>query len=163
MSPSPLPQRRTDAALLIATWFGCGYAPVGPGTAGSLAALVIAIALHLAYGFGRGTFLLLTAVLLLPGVWAADVLAKRIGQKDPHVVVVDEVLGQWLTLVGAATLNWKSWLAAFALFRLFDIWKPPPARQLEALPGGIGIVADDLMAGLYGALAIFLLDRFQLF
>jgi len=163
MSLSPLPRRRIDAALLIATWFGCGYAPVGPGTAGSLAALVIAIALNLTYGSGRGTFLLLTAIFLLPGVWAAGVFAKRIGQKDPHVVVVDEVLGQWLTLVGAATLNWKSWLAAFVLFRLFDIWKPPPARQLEALPGGIGIVADDLMAGLYGALAIFLLDRLQLF
>jgi phosphatidylglycerophosphatase A len=163
MSLSPLPRRRIDAALLIATWFGCGYAPVGPGTAGSLAALVIAIALNLTYGSGRGTFLLLTAIFLLPGVWAAGVFAKRIGQKDPQVVVVDEVLGQWLTLVGAATLNWKSWLAAFVLFRLFDIWKPPPARQLEALPGGIGIVADDLMAGLYGALAIFLLDRFQLF
>jgi phosphatidylglycerophosphatase A len=163
MSLSPLPRRRIDAALLIATWFGCGYAPVGPGTAGSLAALVIAIALNLTYGSGRGTFLLLTAIFLLPGVWAAGVFAKRIGQKDPQVVVVDEVLGQWLTLVGAATLNWKSWLAAFVLFRLFDIWKPPPARQLEALPGGIGIVADDLMAGLYGALAIFLLDRLQLF
>jgi phosphatidylglycerophosphatase A len=163
MSLSPLPRRRIDAAFLIATWFGCGYAPVGPGTAGSLAALVIAIVLHLAYGSGRGTFLLLTVLLLLPGIWAADVFAERIGQKDPHVVVVDEVLGQWLTLAGTATLNWKSWLAAFALFRLFDIWKPPPARQVEALPGGIGIVADDLMAGLYGALAIFLLDRLQLF
>jgi len=163
MSLSPLPKRGIDAALLIATWFGCGYVPVGPGTAGSFAALIIAIVLHLSYGSGRGTFLLLTAVLLMPGIWAAGEFAKRIGQKDPQVVVVDEVLGQWLTLAGASTLNWKSWLAAFALFRLFDIWKPPPARQLEALAGGIGIVADDLMAGLYGALAIFLLDRFQLF
>jgi phosphatidylglycerophosphatase A len=163
MSLSPLPKRRVDAALLIATWFGCGYVPVGPGTAGSLAALAIAIVLHLSYDSGRGTFLLLAAALLLPGIWAAGAFAKQIGQKDPHVVVVDEVLGQWLTLAGTSTLNWKSWLAAFALFRLFDIWKPPPARQLEALPGGIGIVADDLMAGLYGALAIFLLDQFQLF
>jgi phosphatidylglycerophosphatase A len=163
MSLSPLPKRGIDAALLIATWFGCGYVPVGPGTAGSLAALFIAIALHVSHGSGRATFLLLTVILLVPGVWAADIVAKRIGQKDPHIVVVDEVLGQWLTLAGTATLNWKSWLAAFALFRIFDIWKPPPARQLEALPGGIGIVADDLMAGLYGALAIFLLDRFQLF
>jgi phosphatidylglycerophosphatase A len=163
MSLSPLPKRGIDLALLVATWFGCGYVPVGPGTVGSLAALIIAIALHLSYGSGRGTFLLLTGVLLIPGVWAAGLVAKRIGQKDPQIVVVDEVLGQWLTLAGAATLNWKSWLAAFALFRIFDIWKPPPVRQLEALPGGIGIVADDLMAGLYGALAIFLLDRFQLF
>jgi phosphatidylglycerophosphatase A len=163
MSLSPLPKYGVDTALLIATWFGCGYVPVGPGTAGSLAALLIAIALHAWYGSGRGTFLLLTGILLVPGVWAADATAKRIRQKDPHIVVVDEVLGQWLTFAGVSTLNWKSWLTAFALFRLFDIWKPPPARQLEALPGGIGIVADDLMAGLYGSLAIFLLDRFQLF
>jgi phosphatidylglycerophosphatase A len=163
MSLSPQPKRRVDAALLIATWFGCGYAPVGPGTAGSLAALAIAIALNRLDGSGNGTFLLLTGALLVPAVWAASVVSQRVGQKDPHIVVVDEVLGQWLTLAGASTLNWKSWLAAFVLFRLFDIWKPPPARQLEALPGGIGIVADDLMAGLYGALAIFLLDRFQLF
>jgi phosphatidylglycerophosphatase A len=163
MNLSPPPKRRVDAALLIATWFGCGYAPVGPGTAGSLAALAIAIGLNRLDGSGNGTFLLLAGALLVPGVWAASVVAQRVGQKDPHIVVVDEVLGQWLTLAGASTLNWKSWLAAFVLFRLFDIWKPPPARQLEALPGGIGIVADDLMAGLYGALAIFLLDRFQLF
>ena len=163
MNLSPPPKRRVDAALLIATWFGCGYAPVGPGTAGSLAALAIAIGLNRLDGSGNGTFLLLAGALLVPGVWAASVVAQRVGQKDPHIIVVDEVLGQWLTLAGASTLNWKSWLAAFVLFRLFDIWKPPPARQLEALPGGIGIVADDLMAGLYGALAIFLLDRFQLF
>jgi phosphatidylglycerophosphatase A len=163
MNLSPPPKRRVDAALLIATWFGCGYAPVGPGTAGSLAALAIAIGLNRLDGSGNGTFLLLAGALLVPGVWAASVVAQRVGQKDPQIVVVDEVLGQWLTLAGASTLNWKSWLAAFVLFRLFDIWKPPPARQLEALPGGIGIVADDLMAGLYGALAIFLLDRFQLF
>jgi phosphatidylglycerophosphatase A len=162
MTTPPSSDTKGALARVIATWFGCGYFPIGPGTVGSLAALIIAIALHLAYGSGRGTFLLLAIVLLLPGVWAADVFAKRIGQKDPHIVVVDEVLGQWVTLAGAPAFNWKTWLVAFALFRLFDIWKPPPARQLEALPGGIGIVADDLMAGLYGALAIFLLDRFQL-
>jgi phosphatidylglycerophosphatase A len=69
-------------------------------------------------------------------------------------VVVDEVLGQWITLAGALTLNWKSWVAAFVLFRLFDIWKPPPVRRLESLPGGMGIVADDLMAGVYGSLVL---------
>ena len=78
-------------------------------------------------------------------------------------MVVDEVIGQWITLAGAATFNWKTWLAAFVLFRLLDIWKPAPVRQLESLPGGWGIVADDVMAGLYGALAIFVLDRFHLF
>ena len=84
-------------------------------------------------------------------------------RKDPGIVVVDEVLGQWITLAGAASLNWKSWLAAFCLFRLFDIWKPPPVRQLEALPSGAGIVADDVMVGIYGALVLFVMGCFNLY
>jgi phosphatidylglycerophosphatase A len=155
--------RRSSGAFLIATWFGCGYAPVAPGTAGSLAALIIAIALYYFGGFGRGTLLVLTAILLAPGVWSAGVVAKETNITDPHIVVVDEVIGQWITLAGTATFNWKSWLAAFVLFRLLDVWKPTPARQLESLPGGWGIVADDVMAGLYGALAIFVLDHLHLF
>jgi len=154
---------RNSTAFLIATWFGCGYAPKAPGTAGSLAALLIAIALQYYAGSGRWTLLLLTAILLAPGIWAADVVAKQTNTSDPQIVVVDEVIGQWITLAGAATFNWKTWLAAFVLFRLLDMWKPTPARQLESLPGGWGIVADDVMAGLYGALAIFVLDRFHLF
>ncbi len=154
--------RRSSGAFLIATWFGCGYAPKAPGTAGSLAGLVIAIALNYA-GYGRGTLLLLTAILLAPGIWSASVVARETNITDPQIVVVDEVIGQWITLAGAATFNWKTYLAAFVLFRLLDIWKPAPARQLESLPGGWGIVADDVMAGLYGALAIFVLDRLHLF
>jgi phosphatidylglycerophosphatase A len=159
---SPVP-RRNSSAFLIATWFGCGFAPVAPGTAGSLAGLLIAIGLFYFGGYGRGTLLLLTAILLAPAIWAAGVVARQINQKDPQIVVVDEVIGQWITLAGAATFNWKTWLAAFVLFRLLDMWKPVPARQLESLSGGWGIVADDVMAGLYGALAIFVLDRFHLF
>lgn len=159
------PSRGAKSAIarLLATWFGCGYASVAPGTAGSFAALVIAVVLHVYAGAGRASLLLLTILLLVPGVWAAGVIAREEGQRDPHLVVIDEVLGQWLTLAGATVFNWKSFLAAFALFRILDIWKPPPVRQLEALPGGLGIVADDIMAGVYGALAIFLLDQFQLF
>jgi phosphatidylglycerophosphatase A len=71
------------------------------------------------------------------------------------MVVIDEVLGQWLTLLGATAFNWKTFLAAFVLFRLFDIWKPWPVRRFENLPEGSGIVADDLAAGVYGA--VFLL------
>ena len=151
------------AARAIATWFGCGYSPVGPGTAGSLAAILIAVVLHSAYGAERGTFLILAALLLAPGIWAADVVARLEQRSDPGIVVVDEVIGQWIALAGASTLNWKSLLAAFIAFRLFDIWKPPPVRQLEKLQGGLGIVADDVMAGIYGALAIFVLDRFGIF
>jgi len=78
-------------------------------------------------------------------------------------VVVDEVVGQWITLAGAFTLNWKSWLAAFVLFRLFDVWKPFPVRRLERLPGGVGIVADDAMAGVYSALVLFAAGWFNLY
>jgi len=158
---------RNSGAFLIATWFGCGYAPKAPGTAGSLAALVVAIALHYVLGYGAGyeraTLLLATAILLAPGIWSAGVVARETNKPDPQIVVVDEVIGQWITLASAATFNWKTYLAAFVLFRLLDMWKPAPARQLESLPGGWGIVADDVMAGLYGALAIFLLDRLHVF
>jgi len=129
--------------------------------------LIIAIALHYLTGYSatyeRGTLLLLTAIVLAPGIWSASVVAKETNTTDPQIVVVDEVIGQWIALAGAATFNWKSWIAAFVLFRLLDMWKPAPARQLENLPGGWGIVADDVMAGLYGALAIFVLDRFHVF
>ena len=151
------------AARVIATWFGCGHAPIAPGTAGSLAALAIAIAAHQLFGSGRETFLILSILLLGPGIWSAGVVARLENKEDPGLVVVDEVIGQWITLCGASTFNWKTWLAALALFRALDVWKPPPARQLENLPGGVGIVADDVMAGLYGALAIFVIDRFGIF
>ena len=83
-----------------------------------------------------------------------DLEAKTSGRKDPGHIVVDEVVGQWITLAAAGTLNWKTRSAAFLLFRLFDIWKPAPARQFEALPGGTGIMADDVMAGIYGAVSL---------
>ena len=150
-------------ATLLSTWFGCGYSPKAPGTAGSLAALAIAIALHHYLGFTPLHFLLLAAILFLPAVWAAGVTARACGLKDPQFVVVDEVIGQWIALAGAASLNWKSFLAAFALFRLFDIWKPPPVRQLESLPGGWGINLDDVMAGVYAALVLWAAARFNLY
>jgi len=150
-------------ATLLATWFGCGYSPKAPGTAGSLAALLIAIALRHYLGFTALDFLLLAAILFLPAVWAAGVTERASGLKDPQFVVVDEVVGQWIALAGAASLNWKSFLAAFALFRLFDIWKPPPVRQLESLPGGWGINLDDVMAGVYAALVLWAAARFNLY
>ncbi len=150
-------------ARLIATWFGCGYAPKAPGTAGSLAAIVIAWALHAYAGVTAMGMGWLAILLSIPGIWASDVVARESGGKDPQIVVVDEVVGQWMTLAGATALNWKSWLLAFVLFRLFDIWKPPPVRQLERLPGGLGIVADDAMAGVYGALVLFAAGWFNLY
>jgi phosphatidylglycerophosphatase A len=97
-----------------------------------------------------------------PGIWAADVTAKASGCKDPGLVVVDEVVGQWLTLAAAPTFQLIPVLCAFFLFRLLDIWKPFPVRQLEALQGGWGIMADDVMAGAYGALVLWLLGYWRL-
>ena len=148
---------------LIAMWFGCGYAPAAPGTAGSAAALVLAVVLHRYLGWGALEFGALAVCFLVPGVWASHVVAAGSGEKDPSIVVVDEVVGQWLTLAGISAFSWRSWLAAFLLFRLFDIWKPPPVRQLERLRGGAGIMADDVMAGLYAALVLFVAGRFGLY
>lgn len=150
-------------ARLIATWFGAGYVPKAPGTAGSLAALAVAWLVNYYTGIQWGNFAYMAMLLLYPAIWSANVVARTSGLEDPQIVVVDEVVGQWLTLAGAVTLNWKSWLAAFVLFRLFDMWKPFPIRRLERLPGGIGIVADDALAGVYGALVLFAAGWFNLY
>lgn len=153
----------TILARVIATWFYCGYAPVGPGTVGSAAAILIAWLLHTYASQSGMSLAVLGVALAIPGIWAAGVTARAINSKDPGIVVVDEVVGQWITLAGATDLNWRSWLVAFCVFRIFDIWKPPPVRQLEKLPGGLGIVADDAMAGVYGALVLFAAGWFHLY
>src|ERR1700691_5015227 len=151
---------RNKPAWLFATWFGCGFPPFAPGTAGSLAAILIAWPLSL-LGFGRLHFLILAFTLLYPAVRAAGIVAGLSGQKDPQVVVIDEVLGQWLTLAGALRFDLFTFALAFGLLRLFDIWKPPPIRLIEQIPGGAGIVLDDMMAGAYGALVLFLVGWFN--
>jgi phosphatidylglycerophosphatase A len=138
-------------ARLISTWFGCGWWPWGPGTLGSIAAVLIAAALSHFAGWSPLGIALLGCAVSIPGAWAAKVEGVASGDHDPSHVVVDEVAGQWITFAGAAAVDWKWSLAALALFRLFDIWKPSPVRQLERLPGGIGVMADDIMAGVYGA------------
>ena len=145
----------TRAAVLLATWFGCGLSPVAPGTVGSVAAIAVAWGLHTIFGWRPWMFPLLAAVMLVPAVWASGVTAIASGKDDPGKVVVDEVLGQWVALGGAIVLDWKMWLAAFLLFRVFDIVKPFPLRRLEKLHGGTGIVADDLGAGIYSALVLY--------
>ena len=150
-------------AFAVGTWFGCGYWPWGPGTAGSVAAIVIAwIAVHFS-GFGPRWFVFWAALITPLGIWAASAVERISGKTDPSIVVVDEVAGQWLTLAGAVTLNWKSWVLALVLFRIFDIWKPYPVRRLERLPAGSGIMADDIMAGVYGALVLFVAGCFNLY
>lgn len=165
-------------ATLLATWFGCGYAPKGPGTAGSAAALAIAWILHRYAGWPPLAFAWICVPLMLPAIWSADVVARNfsagapagapasgagVHKNDPQIVVIDEVVGQWVALAGVTVFNWKSWIAAFVLFRLFDIFKPPPVRRFENLPGGLGIVADDVMAGVYAALVLYAAGWFNLY
>jgi phosphatidylglycerophosphatase A len=148
------------SAWIFATWFGCGLSPVAPGTVGSLAAVLIAWPLS-RFGFGRIHFLILAFALLYPAIGAASRVASLSAHKDPQVVVIDEVLGQWLTLAGALRFDLFTFALAFALFRLFDIWKPPPIRLIERIPGGAGIVLDDMLAGAYAALVLFLVGWFN--
>jgi phosphatidylglycerophosphatase A len=149
-------------ARVIATWFGLGCWKA-PGTAGTLGAVAVAWLLYRYAGFGPLGFGALGLAASAPAIWAAGVVARDSGGKDPQMVVVDEVVGLWITLAGAAHLNWKSWLAAFVLFRIFDIFKPGPVRMLERIPGGAGIVADDLGAGACAALVLTLAGWLNLY
>ncbi len=147
---------RTRWAWAWATFFGAGFLRPGPGTWGSAAALGLWLAaahwlhpsrLHLAAGTAVAAL-----VATLIGIPAAGIVAREANTPDPGFVVLDEVAGQWVALI-AATTQPVSWLLAFALFRFFDIWKPPPARQFDRRHSGFGIMMDDVAAGVY-ALAI---------
>ncbi|MGC8791973.1 MAG: phosphatidylglycerophosphatase A family protein [Bryobacteraceae bacterium] len=151
------------AARWLASWFGCGHAPKAPGTVGSAVAVGIAWLLVRYAGWEPWRLAVLATALLAPAVWSAGRVARASATADPRVVVIDEVLGQWVALAGATRLQGWIWLAAFLLFRIFDIVKPVPARQAEALPGGSGIVADDLIAGLYAAVVLRLAGCFNFY
>jgi phosphatidylglycerophosphatase A len=149
-------------ASAVATFFGAGYLKPGPGTWGSVAAVLLWAA------FARVThpsphallFALLAAVVIamVLGVPAATLVERQSGRTDPGYVVIDEVIGQWITLLGCP-INWPHALIALVLFRLFDITKPFPVRRLERLPAGWGIVFDDVAAGLYALVVATLIRR----
>jgi phosphatidylglycerophosphatase A len=144
----------------VATFFGAGLGKPGPGTWGAVAALLLWAAV--AWGVHPAPLTLLVALLagitltLLFGIPASTIVARESGIHDPGFVVVDEAAGQWIALIGCPAgwshADWRHALIALIpliLFRLFDITKPFPVRQLEALPEGWGIVLDDVGAGLY--------------
>lgn len=137
----------------MATAGGVGYAPVAPGTAGSL---LTALVLWLV-PFSRPALVLFFVAVTLAGLWAAGRAEQALGGKDPGPIVIDEVAGMTLTVL-AVPLTAVTLGAGFVLFRLFDIVKPPPARAVQRWPGGPGVMADDLVAGLY-ALAVLTLGR----
>jgi phosphatidylglycerophosphatase A len=144
-------------AIWIATCGTAGYAPVASGTVGSIVGLGLVIGVaHLPLGsLGRAVALASLAVALFPvGVWSAGKAEQFFSRKDPGQVVIDEVVGQIVTFVAAPDFSWKWMLGGFALFRIFDIFKPPPARQMERLPAGWGIMMDDVAAGLYALLSL---------
>jgi len=151
-------------AAAVATFFGIGRLRPGPGTwASALAALLwlagaglVAENLHPALLAG------LIVVVIALGIPAATRMARASGVKDPGFIVIDEVAGQWIALL-FAPVSWKTVLAAFILFRSFDIVKPPPVRQLESFPEGTGIVVDDVAAGIYALLVMQLALHFRLF
>lgn len=148
-------------ARLVATFFGVGYLSPGPGTWASLATVLLwwLLSFHLAAQAQIFIALFLIMCTIAIGIPAATRFARAAQVKDPQFVVIDEVVGQLITLTGVP-LSWKSLFAGFILFRAFDILKPPPVRQLEQLPEGFGIVMDDVAAGLYALLIMHLLLHF---
>ena len=145
-------QGKTRWAFAVATFFGAGRLKPGPGTWGSVAALLLWAVANWAFHPSRAAMYLILvvgiALTLIVGIPAATIAARESGVEDPGFVVIDEVTGQWIALLGCP-FNWPHALIALVLFRLFDITKPFPARQLERLPEGWGIVFDDVAAGLY--------------
>jgi phosphatidylglycerophosphatase A len=159
----PGPTQKTFWAWTVATFFGAGLGKPGPGTWGSVGALLIWAAYAWAAHPSESSLLitLLAGIVLSVaiGVPAATIAARESGRHDPGFVVIDEVAGQWIALLGSPA-HWRSGLLALLLFRLFDITKPFPARQLEQLPEGWGIVFDDVAAGLYALGVGWLLRHF---
>ena len=132
------------AAMFLATGGYIGHIPIAPGTFGSLIGIPIVYALSL---IGWPTAVAVTAVIILVAVWAAHSAEQQLHQKDPGCIVIDEIAGMCVALVGIP-FSWTTGLAGFFIFRMFDIIKPPPARQLERhLSGGWGVVMDDVAAG----------------
>jgi phosphatidylglycerophosphatase A len=142
-----------DPVHFLALGFGAGLAPVAPGTFGSLVGLGLAlVVLH--YGMVAATAATLAATVA--GVWICGESARRLRVHDHPAIVWDEVAGMMLTML-AAPPGWRGAVAAFALFRLFDIWKPWPIREVDhGMRGGTGIMLDDVMAGLFAAIVLLL-------
>jgi phosphatidylglycerophosphatase A len=156
--------QRAPVATLVASSLGAGLSPLAPGTAGSAVGLLLAWLLSRAFTidgsivFAAPGLLMSGLAIGLAGIPAATRAAREAGAKDPGFVVIDEVAGQIIAsctvpIFLAATPGhaWAAWTASFLFFRLFDIWKPGPIRRSQAYPGGWGIVADDVLAGLLAA------------
>lgn len=161
--PSRAGQPRLPAALLrqpvhlLALGFGAGLAPVAPGTFGSIVGLALGLMVaHGGFWFACGA----TALVTLAGVWICGESARRLGVHDHPAIVWDEVAGMMLVLL-AAPASWWGVALAFGLFRLFDIWKPWPIREVDhGMRGGAGIMLDDVMAAVPAAALLLLIKNY---
>jgi phosphatidylglycerophosphatase A len=139
----------TSVALALATVFGVGYIPIAPGTFGSLAGLLLWVLLP----ESPIAQLLAIVMLFVAGSWSGSIAERHFGRTDPGQVVIDEVMGMLITLF-LNPVGWRGATVAFFVFRAADVVKPYPANQLEKLPGGIGVMADDGMAAVYANIAV---------
>ena len=137
-------------AVVVATGLGAGYSPLAPGTVGSAVGVLL---LWLARGWPLWAQVAATVALFFAGVAASDRLATLLGKKDPGRAVIDEVAGMWVSLL-MVPFGVRTALVAFVAFRVMDTLKPWPARQMEGFRGGWGIMADDMMAGVYANLLV---------
>jgi phosphatidylglycerophosphatase A len=142
-------RRGVAAALALATFFGVGYVPVAPGTVGSIAGLLLWAVLPHAIQVQAAVIV----VVFAGGAWASGLAEKHFRATDPAPVVIDEVMGMLVTLF-MNPVGWLGAIAAFFLFRFFDVIKPYPADRLERLSGGVGVMADDFMAAIYANVAL---------
>ncbi len=167
------PQGVVDYAALALTTWGVGYLPVAPGTYGSMIAVAIYVGIDRMMPFIETSLFNISthtpttdawthsavavalALFVLVGIWASDRAVSLLGNSDPSEAVVDELMGQFITFLFVPFgLSWPLILAGFLLFRLFDIWKPYPINDLQILPGGIGVCADDIVAGVYAGICL---------
>ena len=142
------------AWLAIATMGRIGKTRPAPGTLGSAAALLPAVGLAMAGGWVLEAATLIACIV---GVKAANVYEAHSGEKDASEIVIDELAGQWIALL-VVPLDWRWWVAAFVMFRVFDVAKPGPVKMAEALPGGIGVMADDIVAGVMAAACLIVMQ-----
>ncbi|HNZ32488.1 MAG TPA: phosphatidylglycerophosphatase A [Smithellaceae bacterium] len=143
----------------LATGFGSGLAPFAPGTAGTLVGILICLPLIPLPWILR---LLLVLALLALSFYVSDQAEKIYKRKDDQRIVIDEIIGFQITML-PVEINVLSICAGFVLFRIFDIWKPFPVRNMQGFPGGWGIVADDVAAGIYAGMVLWLLTYWRIF
>jgi phosphatidylglycerophosphatase A len=153
-APPPLRGPADVIAHVLSVWFGCGHVPIAPGTAGTAGAIPLYLLLR---PHGPGVVAIAAAVVTVIGIWSSGRVERRLGIEDPQIVCIDEVAGVLITWI-AAPMTTRALIAGFIAFRVFDQLKPWPANALQRLPGGPGIMLDDVAAGVWCA-AVLLAGR----